>query len=250
MMMELRGVSVKVGERATLQPTDLQIPAGKTTVLLGPRDGGKSTLLRLLLLLDEPTTGQILFEGKPVTKANARETRQRMGYVAQDAGLFPHLTALGNLGFQARRLGWDEERITQRIHQVCKQTHWRAGELDHYPVELSEERRQRVALMRALMLDPDVLLLEEPLATLDPPVRHRMQEELRDIFRNLGKTVILETQNLGDAACVADEIVLLSAGRVVQQGTLTDLCRQPADPFVTDFLQSQRGPSLSDGEEA
>jgi osmoprotectant transport system ATP-binding protein len=249
-MIELQGVSVTFAEHVALHPTDLHIPAGKTTVLLGPSGCGKSTLLRILLALNDPNTGRVLFEGKPVTAENVQEVRRRMGYVVQEAGLFPHLTALGNIGFLARYLGWEAERIKQRVLELCELTHFEPDKLENYPVQLSGGQRQRVGLMRALMMDPAVLLMDEPMGALDPLVRHEMQNELRDIFRNLGKTVVLVTHDLGEASHFADQMVLLRAGRIVQKGTLSDFWRHPAEPFVSEFIQAQRGPSLNDGEDA
>lgn len=248
-MIDLKNVSVKFGEHTAFHPTDLHIPGGQTTVLLGPSGCGKSTLLRVLLALNKPNTGQLLFEGKPVTEANVQEVRRRMGYVVQDAGLFPHLTALGNIGFQARYLGWDAQRVNKRVLELCELTHFEPARLENYPVQLSGGQRQRVGLMRALMMDPAVLLMDEPMGALDPLVRHQMQNELRDIFRNLGKTVILVTHDLGEASHFADLIVLLRAGSIVQKGTLADLWHNPAEQFVTDFIQAQRGPSLENGEQ-
>lgn len=230
--------------RPALGPLTLDVPAGRTTVLIGPSGCGKSTLVRLLIGLIEPDAGAVTFDGTPVTPTTARAVRLRTGYVIQDGGLFPHLTARGNVTLLARHLGWDRARIAARVNELAELTRFPADGLDRHPQQLSGGQRQRVGLMRALMLDPDALLLDEPLGALDPLVRADLQGELRDIFRALGKTVVLVTHDLGEAAFFADQVVLLRDGQVVQQGSPADLWHRPADPFVTKFVQAQRGPEV------
>jgi len=243
-MFALSDVSKAYAGRPALGPLSLEVPAGRTTVLIGPSGCGKSTLLRLLIGLVEPDAGAITFAGKPVTPATARDVRLHVGYVIQDGGLFPHLTARGNVTLMARHLGRDRAAVAERVAELAGLTHFPADALDRYPHQLSGGQRQRVGLMRALMLDPDALLLDEPLGSLDPLVRADLQAELRDIFRSLGKTVVLVTHDLGEAAYFADRVVLLRDGRVVQEGTPRDLWHRPADPFVTRFVQAQRGPEV------
>jgi osmoprotectant transport system ATP-binding protein len=243
-MLELTGVCKTYRGQTALQPTDLTVPAGKTTVLLGPSGCGKSTLLRVMIGLVRPDRGAVSFQDTPVTPKNARELRQRMGYVVQDGGLFPHLTAEGNVTLMARWLGWEETRIKARLSELTELTQFPADGLARYPVQLSGGQKQRVSLMRALLLDPDLILLDEPLGALDPLIRSDLQADLRRIFRTLGKTVVLVTHDLGEAGYFGDRLVLLRAGRIVQQGTLTDLVQQPAEPFVTQFINAQRGPAL------
>src|SRR5208283_5251807 len=187
-------------------PTDLTLPSGKTTVLIGPSGCGKSTLLRLMIGLIAPDTGTVRFQGLELTPVTARSLRQRMGYVVQDGGLFPHLTARQNATLMARYLGWEPERIDARLADLTARTQFPAEGLDRYPVQLSGGQRQRVSLMRALLLDPDVLLFDEPLGALDPMIRSDLQEVLRNLFRSLGKTVVLVTHDLGEAGYFGDRI--------------------------------------------
>ena len=239
-MFQLRGVSKTFGRHTALQPTDLDFPAGRTTVLIGPSGCGKSTLLRLLVGLTNPDRGEVRFEGEPLMPANVLERRRRMGYVIQDGGLFPHLSARGNVTLLARYLGRDRRQTESRLLELAALTRFPPDGLDRYPVQLSGGQRQRVGLMRALMLDPAALLLDEPLGALDPLVRSELQEDLRRIFRALGKTVVLVTHDLAEAAFFADKIVLLRGGRIVQQGTLAEMWQIPAEPFVRDFIDAQR----------
>jgi osmoprotectant transport system ATP-binding protein len=249
-MIELRGVRKSLGGREVLHPTDLVVPAGSATVLLGPSGCGKSTLLRLMLGLIRPDGGDVVFDGRPLTTDNALAARQRMGYVVQDGGLFPHLTAEGNAGLMARHLGWPTDRIAARLDELADLTRLPHELLDRYPAQLSGGQRQRVGLVRALMLDPAVLLLDEPLGALDPLVRADLQVDLRDVFRTLAKTVVLVTHDLSEAAFFADEVVLLRDGRVVQRGRPADLVRAPAEPYVTRFIQAQRPAAFLAGADA
>jgi osmoprotectant transport system ATP-binding protein len=209
-------------------------------VLIGASGSGKSTLLRLMLGLLLPETGQVEFDGVVLTPANARTLRRRMGYVIQEGGLFPHLTARGNIALMARHLGWNPARIEDRLRELVELTRFPADGLDRFPRELSGGQRQRVSLMRALALDPDVLFLDEPLGALDPIIRADLQDELRDIFRALGKTVVLVTHDLAEARHFADEIVLLDEGEMVQRGSFADLRDRPATPFVSRFVRAHR----------
>jgi osmoprotectant transport system ATP-binding protein len=239
-MLTLRAVTKTYGNVEALHSVDLTVVAGRTTVLIGPSGCGKSTLLRLMAGLVGPSSGTVTLDGEPVTPATARALRRRIGFVVQDGGLFPHLTVRGNVTLQARYLGWERDRAETRLLELAELTHFPAGRLGAYPLELSGGQRQRVSLMRALMLDPNLLLLDEPLGALDPLIRSELQGELRDIFRSLGKTVVLVTHDLGEAAFLGDNLVLVQAGRVVQEGTFDDLVSRPADSFVTKFVNAQR----------
>jgi osmoprotectant transport system ATP-binding protein len=247
-MIELRGVSKSYGSQEALQSTDLIIPTGRTTVLIGPSGCGKSTLLRLMIGLLEPDAGEVLFEGTRVVPANVESVCRRMGYVVQDGGLFPHLSAEQNIRLMPRYLGWPADRTRARLKELSRLTQFPEDGLGRYPAQISGGQRQRVSLMRALMLDPDVLLLDEPLGALDPMIRSELQTDLRGIFQSLRKTVVLVTHDLGEASYLGDNIVLLQSGRIVQQGRFEELVRSPAEAFVTQFIRAQRSLVESLGE--
>ena len=237
----LRNVEMRFGDVVALDSTSLQIAAGQTTVLIGPSGCGKSTILRLIIGLLMPTSGTVEFEGAPVSQNNILTLRRRMGYVIQDGGLFPHLTAAQNVTLMARHLHiLQEDEIQAKLNELCELTRFPQEGLVRYAVELSGGQRQRVSLMRALALDPDVLLLDEPLGALDPMVRASLQTELKEIFSRLGKTVILVTHDMAEAGYIADSIVLMREGQIIQQGTLDDLRERPADNFVSEFISAQR----------
>ncbi|NBD10437.1 MULTISPECIES: ATP-binding cassette domain-containing protein [Corallococcus] len=241
-MFILEGVSKRFGGSQALRPLDLSLPKGATSVLIGPSGCGKSTLLRLLNGLLRPDTGRVLFDGQPLPEEEGAllAVRRRVGYALQGGGLFPHLTGAQNVTLMARHLRWPQARIRERQGLLMELTRFPEEALERFPGQLSGGQRQRVALMRALMLDPDVLLLDEPLGALDPLVRHDLQADLRGIFERLGKTVVLVTHDLAEAAFLGNVIVLMREGQVVQQGTLDDLEARPMDPFVTRFIQAQR----------
>ena len=235
-MYDLEAVCVSYGMVEALAPTSLSIARGETMVLLGPSGSGKSTLLRCLIGLS-PFTGSLRFDGEPVNDWQA--VRRRLGYVIQDGGLFPHLTAHGNVVLAAREFGWKAERIAARVAELAKLVGLDASQLNRFPGELSGGQRQRVAMMRALMLGPDVLLLDEPLSALDPVTRLRLAGELRDIFARLNMTVVMVTHSMREARFFGGRAVLMRDGRIVQQGLIAELEEHPADAFVAEFLAAE-----------
>ena len=249
-MFEVAGVSKTFGDLQALQEVDLSVQAKQTTVLIGPSGCGKSTLIRLMVGLIWPDEGTVTYEGQVLTPANVLSLRQKMGYVIQEGGLFPHLTAQKNVALMANYLGWAEDRIESRIETLATLTHFPADGLDRFPGELSGGQQQRVGLMRALMLDPDVLLLDEPLGALDPMIRADLQSDLRSIFQTLGKTVVMVTHDMGEAGFFGDQIVLMREGEIVQIGSLKNLMQNPVHEFVTQFIHAQRSPleSMAPGE--
>jgi osmoprotectant transport system ATP-binding protein len=243
--MELRLASVTKRYNGTtaVDAIDLTFASGRTTALLGPSGCGKSTVLRLLVALVTPDAGEITVDGRALPAHDIGALRRRVGYVIQDGGLFPHLTAAENVTLMARHLRWDPARAAKRLDELAALTRFPGDALSRYPNELSGGQVQRVALMRALLLDPQLLLLDEPLSALDPLVRAELRDDLRAIFRSLAKTVVVVTHDVGEAAHLADVVVLMRAGRVVQQGALAALAAAPADPFVTAFLATGNGSS-------
>jgi osmoprotectant transport system ATP-binding protein len=244
-MIRLDGVTKQFEDETAVDALDLDVPSRTTTVLIGPSGCGKSTILRLVVALEQADAGRILIDDRPLEAWDIGELRTRIGYVIQGGGLFPHMTARANITVMADHLGWDEQRTHQRVEHLRELTHLESEQLARYPAQLSGGQKQRVALMRALMLDPEVLLLDEPLGALDPMIRARLQDELRDIFDALDKTVVLVTHDMQEAAHFAGTVALLRDGRLVQAGTVDDLVQRPADPFVTEFIRAQGGgPSL------
>lgn len=243
-LVQLIGVAKTFGDASAVHAIDLSVERGKTTVLIGPSGCGKSTLLRLIIGLLEPDSGQIQFDGAQLRSDKIDIVRRRIGYVIQEGGLFPHLTARGNVLLMARHLGRNENESVARLNELCALTRLPENLLDRYPLELSGGQRQRVSLMRALMLSPELLLLDEPLGALDPLVRAALQKDLKEIFTRLQQTALLVTHDLAEAAYLGGQIVLMNEGRIVQQGSIVDLRERPASNFVSDFINAQRGLAL------
>ncbi len=240
-IIELREVVKRYDAVEALKATTLSLGVG-VNVLLGPSGSGKSTLLRLLTGLSRPSAGEVLLWGRALSPQTIGPLRRRLGYVIQEGGLFPHLTAGANVTLAARYFGLDARRIENRLEELCVLTHFPRDGMARFPAQLSGGQRQRVSLMRALMLGPELLLLDEPLGALDPMIRAELRADLKAIFRVLGQTVVLVTHDLVEAEFFADRVVLLRDGRVVQQGRLRDLAERPADPFVTRFINAQSRP--------
>jgi osmoprotectant transport system ATP-binding protein len=239
-VFETDAVVKRYGGAVVIGPVDLAIPEATTTALIGPSGAGKSTLLRMLNGLIRPDGGAVRFRGQPLPPHGLEAIRRQIGYVVQGGALFPHLKAAENVALVARWLRWEARRIAARIEELAAVVRLPADALQRFPRQLSGGQAQRVSLMRALMLDPDVLLLDEPLGALDPMTRFDLQEDLRDAFARLGKTVVMVTHDLAEAAFLAGNAVLLRDGRIVQQGAVEELAHAPANEFVARFVQAHR----------
>jgi osmoprotectant transport system ATP-binding protein len=239
-LVHFRAVSKVFGNDVAVSDINLEIPRGQITALIGPSGCGKSTILRLIVGLLTPDTGEIQFDGDPIAPGTIMKIRRRLGYVIQDGGLFPHLTARCNLALQSNLLGKNRDEIEKRIAELCALTKFPNNGLGRYPLELSGGQRQRVSLMRALMLSPELLLLDEPFAALDPLVRVNLQRDLKEICAQLQQTVLVVTHDLPEAAFLANDIVLVNEGRIVQRGSIADLRAKPANEFAREFISAQR----------
>jgi len=247
-VIRLLDVRKRFAGKAAISGVSLDVAPECCLSLVGPSGCGKSTLLRLVVGLLWPDSGQVEVLGQPLTRESAPALRLRMGYVIQEGGLFPHLSAADNATLLARHLRWPPDRIASRLAELAERVSLPLELLSRYPAQLSGGQRQRVGLMRALMLDPEVLLMDEPLGALDPLVRASLQEDLKHLFRALKKTVLLVTHDMAEAAYLGDEVALVREGQVVQRGTMTELLERPAQPFVSDFIQAQRRDFTSRGK--
>ncbi len=241
-MISLHNISKTFGKTTALHTTTFHIHPQSTTVIIGPSGSGKSTILRLIIGLINPDDGIIYVDGEVLSPGNIYSIRHKMGYVIQDGGLFPHLTARENVSLLGNYLLYDKSQIQGRIKELCELTKYPVEALDRYPLQISGGQRQRVSLMRALILDPAILLLDEPLGALDPLIRFELQNDLKEIFRILGKTVVMVTHDIGEAGFFGNRIVLLRDGAIIQEGTIGDLVKNPSEAFVTEFIKAQRSP--------
>ncbi len=248
-MIKLQNISFSYKQESVLQNFNLNIDAAKTTVLIGPSGCGKSTILRLINRLLVPSSGDVFVQGNKITESTIQSHRLKMGYVIQEGGLFPNLTATQNITLMAFRLKWPKKKIRSRLDELTNLTHFPSGSLSRFPGQLSGGQRQRVSLMRALLLDPDILLLDEPFAALDPLIRSGLHERMIKIFKHLQKTVLMVSHDLHEAAYLGDEIVLLDNGQIIQKGSIDNLIKTPVQKFVTEFIRAQRShlPQISEG---
>ena len=239
-MLKFESARLRHDDRFEIGPITLETASGSTTAIVGPSGCGKSTLLRLAAGLLLPDAGSVSIAGQVLAAGNVLAQRRRLGYVLQEGGLFPHLTARGNVTLMARYLGWKPATIDARLAELIDLTRLAPELLEVFPGSLSGGERQRVSLARALMLDPALLLLDEPLGALDPIVRHDLQRELKELFGRLGKTVLVVTHDVAEAGYLAQNLVLMHEGRIAQTGTLAELVAAPADEFVARFVGAQR----------
>jgi len=245
-MLELQSVSKTFEDRSVLADVNLMVPKGATHALIGSSGSGKTTLLRITLGLIPFDKGYVKINDQALLSFTPVEWADRIGYVPQDGGLFPHISAKNNIALIARLRGWRKSRIDGRVEELRKLVDLDPEILTRFPREMSGGQKQRASIMRAAMMDPAVMLLDEPMAALDPLIRRSLQQELKSIFQRLDKTVLLVTHDLGEAVYLAEQITLLHEGRVVQTGSYRDLLLQPATPFVSQFINAQR--SLPDAE--
>ncbi len=219
----------------------LGVPTGELVVLVGPSGCGKTTTLRMLNRLEEPTSGEIRILGEDVRSRPVHELRRQIGYVIQGVGLFPHLTIAENMATVPRLLGWDRDRRRARVEELAELVDLDPGMLTRYPAELSGGQQQRVGVARALAADPPVLLMDEPYSAVDPIVRGRLQDELVELHRRLGTTIVLVTHDIDEAIKVGDRIAMLAVGgHLAQYATPGDLLGAPASDFVSSFLGGER----------
>ncbi len=235
-MIALRGLLRRYEASSTIGPIDLEIADGARIALLGPSGCGKSTLLRMLIGLVTPDGGHIEIGGERLDARTLPAFRRRVGYVTQDGALWPHMTCEENVVLWPREVGWEKSRIATRVAELCAMTRLPPTLLARYPFQLSGGQRQRVALMRALALGPELLLLDEPLAALDPLTRVELQLELATLVQALSATIVLVSHDVQEASRLADEMVLMRDGHIEQRGSLERLRAAPASDFVRRFL--------------
>ena len=239
-MIKLKNISKSYEGVEVLKSINLEIETASTTILIGPSGCGKSTLIRIIAGLIEPNSGSVEIENNPIDQTNINEIRKNLGYVIQEGGLFPHLTAFENVTLMAKYLKWEKDKINERVKFLSELTNLEKELLFKYPLQLSGGQRQRISLMRALMLDPEILLLDEPLGALDPLIRFDLQTDLKEIFKKLDKTVVMVTHDLAEAVYFGDKIVLMKDGGIIRKDSPENLINNPQNEFVEKFVNAQR----------
>jgi osmoprotectant transport system ATP-binding protein len=225
--------------RPAVEDSTFSVAAGEFVVFLGPSGCGKTTLLKMVNRLYEPTSGTILVEGQDVRSLPPETLRRGIGYVIQQTGLFPHMTVARNIAVVPRLLGWTEAKIAERVDSLLTLIGLPPADYrDRYPSQLSGGQQQRVGLARALAADPHLMLMDEPFGAIDAITRTRLQGELLDLQRQLHKTILFVTHDVEEALRLADRIVIMRDGRVVQYDTPFNILTQPADQFVRDLVDA------------
>lgn len=244
-MIEFQQVSKYFGDRAAVKDLTLHFKEGAFTVLIGTSGSGKSTTLKMINRLEAHDSGTIRFAGEDIRQQPLLALRRRMGYAIQSIGLFPHWTVAQNIATVPQLLKWPKARTQARIDELMALLGLEPQLRDRYPHQLSGGQQQRVGVARALAADPEVLLMDEPFGALDPVTRGALQQEMRRIHQLLGRTIVLVTHDIDEALRLADHLILMDNGEVVQQGTPLEMLTQPANAFVRTFFgQSELGVRL------
>ncbi len=219
----------------------LEVTEGETLVLLGASGSGKTTTMKMVNRLLEPSGGRVLVGGDDVMQTDPIALRRRIGYAIQHIGLFPHMTVAENIAVVPRLLGWDSQRVRNRVDDLLQMVGLEAGEFRRrFPRQLSGGQSQRIGVARALAADPPVLLMDEPFGALDPITREQLQNEFVDLESAIRKTVVLVTHDVFEAVRMGDRIALIDEGRLVQLAAPAELVENPASEFVEEFLGRQR----------
>jgi osmoprotectant transport system ATP-binding protein len=239
-MISVQQLSKHYGNIKAVDQISFEVNEHENLILLGTSGCGKTTTLKMLNRLIEPTSGEVFFDGKNIKEQSPENLRRGIGYVLQNTGLFPHYTIAENIAIVPRLLKWDKAKIESRTNELLEKLHLPADSLQKYPSQLSGGQQQRVGLARALIADPPVLLMDEPFGALDNITRVKIQAEFKDLDELTRKTIIMVTHDVQEAFELADRICLMDQGRIVQIGTPQELLFNPANDFVKQFLDAQR----------
>ncbi|OAH51394.1 ABC transporter ATP-binding protein [Microbacterium oleivorans] len=243
MAIEFRSVTKRFGDGpAAVDDVTLEMPARKTTVLVGSSGCGKTTLLRMINRLIEPTSGDITIDGESIHAKDAVQLRRSIGYVLQNAGLLPHYTVADNIATVPVLTGQTKAAARRRALELMEVVGLDAAFADRYPAQLSGGQQQRVGVARALAADPNILLMDEPFGAVDPIVRKELQAEVIRLQRELDKTIVFVTHDIDEAFLLGDQVVILQKGaHIAQRGTPSEIIESPADDFVATFIGTDRG---------
>lgn len=228
------------GGKKAVDDMNLEVEKGEFVCFIGPSGCGKTTTMKMINRLIEPTDGSIYINGENIFDKNAVELRREIGYVIQQIGLFPHMTIRQNIALVPKLLKWPEDKRFERAEELLKLVDMAPEYLDRYPHELSGGQQQRIGVLRALAADPPLILMDEPFGALDPITRDSLQEEFKKLQRSLGKTIVFVTHDMDEAIELADRIVIMRDGKLVQVGSPEEILREPANEFVEEFIGKDR----------
>ena len=240
-MLEFKNVSKTYqGDKPAVEDVTLTFNEGEFIVFIGTSGSGKTTCMRMINRMTEPTSGTILLNGRDIATMDAVRLRRRIGYVIQQIGLMPHMTIYENVTLVPSLLKWDEERRRAAAKRLMKRVGLDESFLERYPAELSGGQQQRVGVIRALAADPEIILMDEPFGALDPITRDSLQQLIKRLQKELGKTVVFVTHDMDEALALADRIVIMDKGRVVQFDAPENILQNPANAFVESLLGEDR----------
>lgn len=240
-MLKFEHVSkVYGGEKKAVNDLSLEIDKGEFIVFIGPSGCGKTTTMKMVNRLIETTDGNIFIEGENIRDKNLVELRRSIGYVIQQIGLFPHMTIAENISLVPKLLNWPQQKRRKRAEELIQLVDMDPAYLDRYPHELSGGQQQRIGVLRALAADPPLILMDEPFGALDPITRDGLQEEFKRLQQSLGKTIVFVTHDMDEAIKLADRIVIMRDGEIVQVGSPDEILRSPANEFVEEFIGKHR----------
>ena len=239
-MIQAEGLVKRYGDAVVVDDVNLRVRAGELVVLLGGSGSGKTTTLKMINRLIEPSAGSVRLDGADTADLPPHELRRRIGYVFQRVGLFPHMTVGENVAVTPGLLGWPPERTAARVDELLDLVELDPAVRDRRPGALSGGQQQRVGVARALAAEPRVMLLDEPFGALDPVTRERLQQSFLRIREKLALTVVFVTHDMTEALTLADRIAVLRRGRLLQIGTPRDLLTRPADDYVDRLMSTPR----------
>ena len=240
-MLKIENVSkIYKGGKKAVKNISLEIQKGEFICFIGPSGCGKTTTMKMINRLIEPSDGKIFINGENIMEKDPVELRRQIGYVIQQIGLFPHMTILENITLVPKLLKWSEQKKKERALELLQLVDMGPEYLDLYPYELSGGQQQRIGVLRALASNPPLILMDEPFGALDPITRDALQEEFKNLQRTLNKTIVFVTHDMDEAIKLADRIVILKAGEIVQVGTPDEILRNPANEFVEEFIGKER----------
>ncbi|MED3997246.1 betaine/proline/choline family ABC transporter ATP-binding protein [Peribacillus frigoritolerans] len=240
-MLKIENVSkIYKGGKKAVKNISLDIKKGEFICFIGPSGCGKTTTMKMINRLIEPSEGKILINGENIMDKDPVELRRQIGYVIQQIGLFPHMTILENITLVPKLLKWNEQKKKERALELLQLVDMGPEYLEKYPYELSGGQQQRIGVLRALASNPPLILMDEPFGALDPITRDALQEEFKNLQRTLDKTIVFVTHDMDEAIKLADRIVILKAGEIVQVGTPDEILRNPANEFVEEFIGKDR----------
>ena len=240
-MIEFKNLTKRFpGGKTAVDSLNLAFQDGEFIVFIGTSGSGKTTSMRMINRMIEPSSGEILIDGKNIKEINAVELRRKIGYVIQQIGLMPHMTIFENIVMVPKLLKWPAEKQKQVAEELIQKVDLPLDFLDRYPSELSGGQQQRIGVIRALAADQDIILMDEPFGALDPITRDSLQELIKELQRELGKTVVFVTHDMDEALKLADRIVIMQDGKVVQCDTPDNILMNPANEFVEAFIGEER----------